>query len=100
MISPSKSEIRQLKARAQILKAILKVGKQGLSPEFAKALDEALAQHELLKVRFDEFKEQKRELAAQLAEQTGSCLVTVVGHVAVFYRPKPPASPGDEPVKR
>jgi RNA-binding protein len=89
MLSLSQSEIRKLKARAQTLKASLHVGRQGLSPEFIAALDEMLKHHDLLKVKFDEFKEQRHELAQQLAEQTGSCLVTVIGHVAVLHRPKP-----------
>jgi RNA-binding protein len=82
--------MRQLRARAQTLKAVLKVGKQGLSPEFIQALREALSHHELLKVRFDEFKEDRHNLATQMAERSGSLLVTVVGHVAVLYRPLPP----------
>jgi RNA-binding protein len=91
MVPPTKKEIRQLKARAQTLKAALKVGRQGLSLEFLQALDQALQHHELLKVKFDEFKEQKHELAPQLAEKSGSFLVTMVGNVAVLYRPKPQA---------
>jgi RNA-binding protein len=90
MVSLSSKEIRQLKARAQKLKALLKVGRQGLSPEFLAALDQALDHHPLLKVKFDEYKEQRRELAPQLAEKSRSLLVTLVGHVAVLYRPKPP----------
>ncbi|MBI5385230.1 MAG: YhbY family RNA-binding protein [Verrucomicrobia bacterium] len=92
MISLTQKEIRQLKARAQLLKATVKVGKQGLSAEFLAALDEALKHHELLKVKFDEFKEQKRELAPQLAEKSGSFLVTRVGNVVVLFRPKPTAT--------
>lgn len=91
MQSLSKADVRKLKARAQRLKATLKVGKLGLSTPFLLALDEALAHHELLKVKFDDFKEQRHELAPQMAEQTSSHLVTVVGHVAVLYRPKPAA---------
>lgn len=83
------AQIRDLKARAQRLKATLKVGKEGLSPAFLGALDQALAYHELLKVKFDEFKEQKKTLAPQLAEKSGSYLVTRVGNVVVLYRPKP-----------
>jgi RNA-binding protein len=82
-------QIRTLKAQAQRLKATLKIGKEGLSPQFLAALDEALKHHELLKVKFDNFKDQKKELAPQLAEKTGSHLVTRVGNVAVLYRPKP-----------
>jgi RNA-binding protein YhbY len=40
-------------------------------------------------VKFDEFKEQKKELAPQLAEKSGSHLVTRVGNVVMLYRPKP-----------
>ena len=89
MISLTKREVRDLKAQAQRLKATLKVGKLGLTPEFLAALDEALKHHALLKVKFDEFKEQKRTLAPQMAEKTGSQLIMRVGNVVVLYRPKP-----------
>jgi RNA-binding protein len=91
MLSLTNAQVRDLKAKAQRLKATLKVGKEGLSPQFLAALDEVLKHHDLIKVKFDEFKEQKKELAPQLAEKTGSHLVTRVGNVAVLYRPKPTA---------
>jgi RNA-binding protein len=68
---------------------MLKIGKEGLSPQFLAALDELLKHHELVKVKFAEFKDQKKELAPQLAEKSGSHLVTRVGNVVVLYRPKP-----------
>jgi RNA-binding protein YhbY len=37
-------------------------------------------------VKFAEFKEQKKDLAPQLAEKTGSHLVTLLGNVAVLFR--------------
>lgn len=82
-------QIRALKAQAQRMKAMLKVGKEGLSPQFLAALHELLRHHELVKVKFDEFKEQKKELTPQLAEKSHSHLVTRVGNVVVLYRPKP-----------
>lgn len=82
-------QIRALKAQAQRMKATLKVGKEGLSPQFLSALDELLKHHELVKVKFDDFKDQKKELTPQLAEKSGSHLVTRVGNVVVLYRPKP-----------
>lgn len=81
-------QIRELKARAQRMKATVKVGKEGLSPNFITALNYELETHELVKVKFDDFKEQKKELSPQLAEKTGSHLVTRVGNVVVLYRPK------------
>lgn len=89
MIPLTNAQIRALKARAQRLKATLKLGKEGISPQFLAALDDALKHHELVKVKFDDFKEQKKELTPQLAEKSGSHLVTRVGNVVVLYRPKP-----------
>ena len=89
MLSLTNAQIRDLKAQAQRLKATLKVGKEGLSPQFLAALDETLKHHELIKVKFDGFKEQKKELAPQLAEKSRSRLVTRVGNVVVLYRPEP-----------
>jgi RNA-binding protein len=82
------AQIRELKARAQRMKAMLKIGKEGLSPQFLSALDDLLNHHELVKVKFEDFKEQK-ELTPQQAEKSGSHLVTRVGNVVVLYRPKP-----------
>lgn len=83
------SQIRTLKAQAQRLKASLKVGKEGLTPNFFSALDHLLTHHELVKVKFEGMKDQKKELAPELASQSRSHLVTRVGNVAVLYRPKP-----------
>lgn len=84
----SNAKIRALKAQAQRLKATLHLGKDGLSEAFLAAVDTALQHRELVKVKFEHFKEQKRELGPVLAEKTGSHLVTRVGNVVVLYRPK------------
>jgi RNA-binding protein len=86
MTSLSSSEIRDLKAKAQRLEPVLKVGKEGLSERFLKSADAALSIHKLIKVKFAAFKEEKRELAPILAEKTSSHLVTLIGNVAVLYR--------------
>jgi RNA-binding protein len=96
MVSLTNAQIRTFKARAQLLKPLLKVGKDGISAQFLAALDEALKHHELVKVKFDYFKEQKKELSPQLAEKSGSHLVTRVGNVVVLYRPKPEPEQAEE----
>jgi RNA-binding protein len=87
--SLSNADIRKLKAAAQRLKPILKIGKAGLTPAFLNSVHGALTAHELIKVKFDDFKDQKKTLAPELAEQTKSHLVTLIGNVAVLYRLKP-----------
>jgi len=87
----SNPEIRKLTAAAQRMKATFKVGKAGLSAQFLQSVDEGLKHHELIKVKFDEFKEQKKELAPVLAERTSSYLIMQVGNIVVLYRQKPEA---------
>jgi RNA-binding protein len=85
----SAAEKRRLKGRAQLLEPVLKVGKNGVTELFIASVEHELALHELIKIKFVEHKEEKKELAQHIAEKTGSALVQMVGHVAVFYKPKP-----------
>lgn len=82
------SEKRELKARAQRLDPVVKLGHGGMSEAFLKSLNEALALHGLVKMKFTDHKEEKKTLVPQIAAQTGSALVMQVGNVAVFFRPK------------
>jgi RNA-binding protein len=91
------AKIRELKARAQLLTPTLKVGKEGLSAQFLAQVVETLKHRELIKVKFDHFKEQKKELAPLLAEKSESRLITRVGNVVVLYRPKPADAPAESP---
>ena len=77
------------------MEASLKVGKAGLSDAFVRTVAEELSRHELVKVKFAEFKAEKKTLAPLLAEKTSSHLVMRVGNVMVLHRPKPvaPAEP-------
>lgn len=87
-------ELRKLKALAQRLEPVLHIGKAGLSEGFYKSLEQALLCHELVKIKFSAFKEEKKELTPQLVEKSGTSLVMRVGNVAVVYRAHP------EPDKR
>ena len=68
---------------------MLKVGHAGVSDAFVRSLDTALLQHELVKIKFADFKDQKKELAPQIAEKTKSTMIAQVGNVAVYFRRKP-----------
>jgi RNA-binding protein len=85
------AEIRKLKAQAQLLEPMFKVGKAGLSDGFVKSVAKGLSRRQLVKVKFAEFKEQKKTLGPELAEKTASHLIMRVGHVVVLYLPKPAA---------
>jgi RNA-binding protein len=88
----SNSVVSKLKGLAQKLEPVLALGKSGASDAFLKSLDEVLGQHELVKIKFAAFKDERKTLAPQLAEKTKSHLIMIVGHVAVFYREQPDAA--------
>jgi RNA-binding protein len=77
---------RALKSRAQLLEAVVRIGQSGVTDALLQSLDNALSQHELVKVRFADFKEERKVIAPQLAERTSSALIQQVGNVAVFFR--------------
>jgi len=85
----SNPQIRKLKALGQRMDASLKVGKQGLSPGFIATLEQELARHELVKVRLEELKEQRKQVAPELAAKAGAQLIALVGHVVLLYRQQP-----------
>jgi len=79
--------LRELKSRAQLIKPTIRLGKAGLTPEFLAAFEEALRHTPLLKLKFEGLKEERKSVARQLAETSGSQLIQQVGHTAVFHRP-------------
>jgi len=79
---------RHLRGLAHPLKPIVFVGEGGLSDAVVSALDEALEQHELVKVRLRQPPD-KKAAANELAERGRAALCGVVGHTVVLYRPHP-----------
>lgn len=84
---------RHLRALGHALAPVAQVGKGGLSDAVVKAIDAALADHELVKIKLLETLDVDRdEAASQLAERTGSQVAQVLGRTVLLYRPDP-----DEP---
>lgn len=81
---------RHLKGLAHPLKPVILMGNAGLTDAVVAATVEALAAHELIKVRLPGMDREERDAAlALLAERTTSVMVTRIGHVAVLFRRNP-----------
>ena len=78
--------LRELKARSQKLKPVIHVGHDGATDALITALDHALADHGLVKVRFTDHKSERKRLAADLAARTSSRQILLVGHTVTLYR--------------
>ncbi len=82
----TKAQQKYLRALANPLNATVMVGKQGVTDALLAKLEQELDSHELIKVRFQEFKAERVELTNTLIETTGAALVGMIGHVAILYR--------------
>ena len=79
---------KYLRGLAHSLKPVVFIGQKGLTPEFVRSFEQALDRHELVKVKFNDFKEkeQKIDVSERLEKDTGAETVTRIGHTAIFYR--------------
>jgi RNA-binding protein len=82
----------ELKAKAHDLDPVAHIGKYGVTPESLAHIDKALADHQLIKVKFLGFKERRAELSAEIAGATSAIVVDVIGNIAILYREKPETS--------
>jgi len=79
---------KYLRSLAHRLKPVVLVGQKGFSDELVKSTDQALAKHELIKVKFNEFKEkdEKAEISKRIEQETGSAIIGAIGHTIILYR--------------
>lgn len=79
---------KYLRGLAHDRNPVVMIGQKGVTEALIDSLDEALDQHELIKVKFIDYKEkeQKQELIEMLEEETGCSSVGMIGHVAILYR--------------
>lgn len=86
LTNPQRKFLRRLAHGAP---AAMQLGKHGLTPNFYQSFETAIKAHELLKLRFVNLQEERKELSAEIVAATGAVLVSMVGHTAVYYRPHP-----------
>ena len=76
-----------LKGLAMNLDPIFQIGKNSMTPEVTKAIQEALDARELIKISvLQNCMDDPKEIARVLAERTGSQVVQVIGKKIVLYK--------------
>ena len=87
----SSAQRRFLRSEAHRLEPVVLVGKGGATETLVGAVNMALEAHELIKVKFNDFKDQKEALLQEIEEKTGAARCGLIGHVAILYRQHPDA---------
>jgi RNA-binding protein len=78
---------KHLRALAHELDPVIRIGKGRISDPLAAETVRSLDAHELIKVRIEaDDGDVRRNLAAELADLTGSELVGTIGKIAILYR--------------
>ena len=80
---------KQLRALAHHLNPVVMVGRNGVSEQLVASVNAALKNHELIKVKFLDFKEEKKEISQEIATVTKSEVVGIIGNIVIFYRQHP-----------
>ena len=85
------AQSKYLRGIAHGLKPVVYIGQKGLTDALIRSTAEAFDSHELIKIKFVDYKEKKlkTEIARALEERTESHLAGMVGHIAILYRQHP-----------
>ena len=85
------TQAKYLRGIAHGLKPVVYVGQKGVTDALISSTEEAFDRHELIKIKFIDFKEkkQKTDIARVLESRTGSHLAGMIGHIAILYRQHP-----------
>lgn len=82
----SSTQRKALRSQAHHLEPVVLIGKNGVTDTLIRSTEDALQAHELIKVRFNDHKDSKKEMTAELAEATHAQVAGIIGHVAILYR--------------
>lgn len=80
---------KYLRSMAHHLDPVVLIGKQGVTEAVIHSIDEVLTAQELIKIRFNEHKDEKKALCAEIEQRTGAGIAGIIGHIAILYRPHP-----------
>jgi RNA-binding protein len=79
---------KYLRGLAHPLRPVVHIGQAGVTEAIVRAVDRALLDHELIKVRLLE-PEDKRAMAKVLADRATAAMCGLVGHTVILYRAHP-----------
>ena len=77
---------KYLRAAAHHIDPVVLIGKNGFYKGAGLAIDKALDAHELIKIKFREFKDKRKEISNQIASELKCEIIGQVGNTIILYR--------------
>jgi RNA-binding protein len=75
-----------LRSEAHHLKPLVYIGKQGITPGLITAINTALDDHELIKVKFVDLKDEKKDITKKILEEVDCIMPGNIGNTLILYR--------------
>ena len=89
ILALSSAQRNYLRKHAHHLKPVVMIGSRGMAESVVQACDEALNDHELIKVKFQDYKEDRREISEELAQNLNAYMVGIIGNILILFRHAP-----------
>lgn len=86
MIELTSKQRKILEKAAHDLQPVVIVGGAGVTDGIFTMVETSLKAHELIKIKYNEFKDEKNELTAEICEKCDATLVRIIGNVAILYK--------------
>ena len=77
---------KDLEKYAHNLQPVVIVGGAGVTDGVIKMVDNSLTSHELIKIKFNEYKDEKKQLTDDICNKCYATLVRIIGNIAIIYR--------------
>ena len=85
-ITMNSSQKKKIKALAHHLDPVFNIGKEGFTKGAAYSISENFKKNELIKVKFSQYKDKKKEIAEEIAIKTNSQLISIIGNILILYK--------------
>ena len=86
MIELTSKQRKNLEKLAHDLQPVVIVGGAGVTDGVISMVDNSLAAHELIKIKFNEYKDEIHDLTTEICEKTNSTLVRIIGFTVILFR--------------
>tara|TARA_B110000196_G_C20843301_1_gene519298 strand:- start:200 stop:505 length:306 start_codon:yes stop_codon:yes gene_type:complete len=77
---------KYLRSEAHHINPVVLIGKNGFYEGASIAIDNALNIHELIKIKFREFKDERKDIGIQISNELKCEIVGQVGNTTILYR--------------
>lgn len=86
MIELTSKDRKFLEKKAHNLDPVVIIGQNGVTESLQEKVNSSLISHELIKVKFNEYKDEKKELTQEICSVCDANLVRIIGNVAILFK--------------